>query len=353
VLTVLLAVAMLAATIWPVSRLGSEFMPMLNEGTLLYMPVTLPGLSVTKAAELLQTQDRIIKSFPEVESVFGKAGRANTATDPAPVEMTETVINLKPENEWPPSMTIEALQAQMDEALRLPGVSNAWTMPIKARIDMLSTGIRTPIGIKVFGPDLQEIVKINDELERVLRTQPHTRSVYAERELGGFFLDVTPDREAIARYGLSVRDVLDVVESSIGGMDVVSGRIATVVTAATPLPADGRGRTSAYALATMSFDRLKRRDYSMAQCRVSPIPSKRSDHRSAWCGSDTLIACVFCAVEEMGRAGPVVARSCRLVGPGGKHSSGRRQSSTRLCRNGHSRSHRRRLGRSGRDDLRG
>ena len=145
------------------------------------MPVTLPGLSVTKAAELLQTQDRIIKSFPEVASVFGKAGRANTATDPAPVEMTETVINLKPESEWRPGMTIEKLQAEMDEALRLPGVSNAWTMPIKARIDMLATGIRTPVGVKVFGPDLHELERLATEVERVVQSVPGTTSAFAER----------------------------------------------------------------------------------------------------------------------------------------------------------------------------
>jgi Cu(I)/Ag(I) efflux system membrane protein CusA/SilA len=222
VLTVLLAVAMLAATIWPVSRLGSEFMPTLNEGTLLYMPVTLPGLSVTKAAELLQTQDRIIKSFPEVESVFGKAGRANTATDPAPVEMTETVIDLKPESEWPPGMTIEALQAQMDEALRLPGVSNAWTMPIKARIDMLATGIRTPVGVKVFGPDLHELERLATEVERVVHTIPGTTSAFAERLEGGHYVEITPDRSAAARYGLAVGDIQKVIATALGGAVVTT-----------------------------------------------------------------------------------------------------------------------------------
>lgn len=222
VLTVLVAAAMLAATFWPVSRLGSEFMPTLNEGTLLYMPVTLPGLSITKAAELLQTQDRIIKSFPEVESVFGKAGRANTATDPAPVEMTETVINLKPQSEWPPGMTIEALQAQMDEALRLPGVSNAWTMPIKARIDMLATGIRTPVGVKVFGPDLRELERLATEVERVVHTIPGTTSAFAERLEGGHYIEITPDRPAAARYGLSVADIQKVVATALGGATVTT-----------------------------------------------------------------------------------------------------------------------------------
>ena len=158
------------AASWPAMRLGSEFMPNLNEGTLFYMPTTLPGLSVTKAAELLQTQDKIIKSFPEVASVCGKAGRAATATDPAPTEMFETVINLKPESEWRPGMTVDKLIAEMDQALQFPGVTNAWTMPIKARIDMLSTGIRTPVGVKVFGTDLAEMEKLARQIEAV---DPH------------------------------------------------------------------------------------------------------------------------------------------------------------------------------------
>jgi Cu(I)/Ag(I) efflux system membrane protein CusA/SilA len=153
-LTIVLALAAMAVSIYPASKLGSEFMPTLNEGTLLFMPSSLPGMSITKAAEVMQTQDKIIKSFPEVQSVYGKAGRANTATDPAPVEMFETVINLKPQDKWRAGMTTDKLIAEMDKALQFPGVSNAWTMPIKARIDMLSTGIRTPIGIKVFGKDL-------------------------------------------------------------------------------------------------------------------------------------------------------------------------------------------------------
>jgi Cu(I)/Ag(I) efflux system membrane protein CusA/SilA len=220
--TVLLAVLALAATAWPVSRLGSEFMPALNEGTLLYMPVTLPGLSVTKAAELLQTQDRIIKSFPEVASVFGKAGRANTATDPAPVEMTETVINLKPESEWRAGMTIEKLQAEMDQALRLPGVSNAWTMPIKARIDMLATGIRTPVGVKVFGPDLHELERLATDVERVVHGIPGTTSAFAERLEGGHYIEIAPDREAAARYGMTVGDIQKTIATALGGTAVTT-----------------------------------------------------------------------------------------------------------------------------------
>ncbi len=216
-LTIIAAVAVLAVTAYPAMKLGSEFMPVLNEGSLLYMPATLPSLSVTESARLLQTQDKIIKSFPEVESVFGKAGRALTATDPAPLEMAETVINLKPESEWRPGMTVDKLIAEMDQALQIPGVSNAWTMPIKARIDMLSTGIRTPIGIKVFGKDLGEIEKIAKEIEAVVKTVPGTTSAYAERVTGGYYLDIIPDRMALARYGLMVGDLQEVIGTALGG----------------------------------------------------------------------------------------------------------------------------------------
>ena len=215
-----LVVLMTGATAFPMSQLGSEFMPPLYEEDLLYMPITVPGVSIAEAKRLLLWQDQQIRTVPEVERVFGKAGRAETSLDPAPLSMFETVVRLKPQDEWRKGMTLERIIAELDERTKMPGVQGAWTMPIKARIDMLSTGIRTPIGVKVFGPDLEVITKINDGLERMLRTLPSTRSVYAERELGGFFLDVVPDREAIARYGLTVREVLDVVESTIGGMDV-------------------------------------------------------------------------------------------------------------------------------------
>ena len=212
----------LILTILPLSRLGSEFMPNLNEGTLLYMPVTPPGLSVTKAAELLQLQDRIIKSFPEVESVFGKAGRAATATDPAPTEMMETVINLKPEDQWREGMTLDKLIAEMDEALRFPGVSNAWTMPIKARIDMLSTGIRTPVGVKVFGPDLKALEGLATRVEGAVRKVPGAASVYAERIGGGYYLEIEPDRAALSRYGLNIGDVNAVIAMALGGETITT-----------------------------------------------------------------------------------------------------------------------------------
>ncbi len=222
VLTILLALVALGATVWPARQLGSEFMPNLDEGTLMYMPTTLPGLSVTRAAELLQMQDRIIKSFPEVASVYGKAGRALTATDPAPIEMFETVINLKPKSEWRPGVSVESLRAEMDRALQFPGVSNAWTMPIRARIDMLATGIRTPVGVKVFGTDLAQMERTAREIEHVLRSVPGTSSAYAERVIGGYYLDIVPDRDALGRYGLAIGDVQAVVATALGGETVTT-----------------------------------------------------------------------------------------------------------------------------------
>jgi Cu(I)/Ag(I) efflux system membrane protein CusA/SilA len=221
-LTILAAIVILGVTAWPVQHIGSEFMPNLDEGTLMYMPTTLPGLSVTKAAELMQTQDRIIKSFPEVETVFGKAGRALTATDPAPTEMFETIITLKPKSEWRPGVTSDSLKQEMDAALQFPGVSNAWTMPIRARIDMLSTGIRTPVGVKVYGTDLKEMEKVARDIETVLKAVPGTSSAYAERVIGGYYLDIIPDRMALGRYGLSIDDVQDVIGMALGSEVVTS-----------------------------------------------------------------------------------------------------------------------------------
>jgi Cu(I)/Ag(I) efflux system membrane protein CusA/SilA len=215
--TIVASLVALAVSIYPASQLGSEFMPTLNEGSLLYMPASLPGMSITKAAELMQTQNKIIKSFPEVASVYGKAGRANTATDPAPTEMFETVINLKPESEWRAGLTTDKLIAEMDKALQFPGVANAWTMPIKARIDMLSTGIRTPIGIKVFGKDLGEIERVAKEIEAVVKQVPGTTSAFAERVTGGFYINIEPDREQLARYGLAIGDLQDVIGTALGG----------------------------------------------------------------------------------------------------------------------------------------
>jgi len=242
---VIAAAMLLVITSIPVyCRLGSEFMPPLNEGTILYMPTTLPGISVTEARNLLLMQDKILKSFPEVHTVFGKAGRADTSTDPAPFSMMETTIHLRPQDEWrdkkrwysswapaplkwllrriwPDKISYDELIALMDEKMQIPGNSNAWTMPIKGRIDMLTTGVRTPVGIKIFGSDLNEIQRVGGEIETVLKNVKGTRSVFAERVGGGFYVDLTPKREALARYGLNIDDFQEVVMSAIGG-DTVS-----------------------------------------------------------------------------------------------------------------------------------
>ncbi len=221
------AVAVLILSWIPFRRIGSEFMPPLNEGTVLYMPTTLPGIGVSKASQALQRQDSILKAIPEVESVFGKAGRATTATDPAGLDMFETTIVLKPEKEWRPGMTMDRLIEEMDSLVRFPGITNSWTMPIKGRIDMLATGIRTPVGIKIFGPDLAELERIGREIEAAIRMVPGTRSVFAERAVSGYYLDVDIDRQAAARYGLNVQDVQMVLASAVGGMTItqtVEGR---------------------------------------------------------------------------------------------------------------------------------
>jgi Cu(I)/Ag(I) efflux system membrane protein CusA/SilA len=216
-LTIGIALLFMLLTIYPAAKLGSEFMPTLNEGTLLYMPSSLPGMSVTKAAELMQSQNKIIKSFPEVESVLGKAGRAQTATDPAPLEMFETVINLKPQSAWRDGITVDKLIAELDQALQFPGVANSWTMPIKARIDMLATGIRTPIGIKVFGKSLEGIEEVARQVEAVVKKVPGTTSAYAERITGGYYLDIVPDRLQLARYGLTTGELQEVIGTALGG----------------------------------------------------------------------------------------------------------------------------------------
>ena len=226
-LVIFLALVIMAVTVIPFKKLGSEFMPPLYEGSLFYMPVTVPAASISEVTKLLKLQDKLLMQIPEVAQVFGKAGRADTATDPAPLEMFETVITLKPESEWRPGMTVEALKNEMNEILTIPGVANSFTMPIKARIDMLATGIRTPVGIKVLGPKLEEIERIGLELEELLRDVPGTRSAYAERLTTGYFIDITVKREAIARYGMSVEGVNEVIQSAIGGMNLtvtVEGR---------------------------------------------------------------------------------------------------------------------------------
>ena len=244
--TIAIALILVATTVPVYLRLGSEFMPPLNEGTILYMPTTLPGISVSEAQTILQHQDQMIRAFPEVERVFGKAGRAETSTDPAPFSMMETTVMLKPPSEWrfkkqwysdwapdwlkkhvlsriaPEHISWDDLIAELDQKVRIPGVTNAWTMPIKARIDMLSTGVRTPIGIKVLGPDLREIEKIGARLETLLRNVPGTRSVFAERVAGGYFLDFDLKRDQLARYGLTVADAQNIVMSAIGGENITT-----------------------------------------------------------------------------------------------------------------------------------
>ena len=217
-----LTIAAAGVTAVPALRLGSEFMPPLWEGDLLYMPTTLPGVSITKAREILQETDQILTTFPEVELVFGKVGRAETATDPAPLSMIETTILLKPEDEWRSGMTPDRLIAEMDDAIRFPGLTNAWTMPIKTRIDMLSTGIKTPVGIKLSGPDLAVLEELGSRVEAVVRDVPGTRSAYSERAMGGNYLNFKIRRDAIARYGLTVGDVQDVIQSAIGGMNITT-----------------------------------------------------------------------------------------------------------------------------------
>ncbi|MFA5937751.1 MAG: efflux RND transporter permease subunit [Sinimarinibacterium sp.] len=217
-LTVALLVAL--ATIWPATRLGSEFMPPLDEGDILYMPTALPGLSVGKAAQILQQTDRVLKAFPEVQRVFGKIGRAESATDPAPLEMIETTVMLKPISEWRAGITTEKLIDEMDAALKIPGMGNVWVQPIRNRIDMLATGIKSPVGIKIAGPDLSVIQRIGDKIEAVVKAVPGTASAFSERVSGGRYIEVTPDRVAAARYGMSIADVQRIVAVAIGGENV-------------------------------------------------------------------------------------------------------------------------------------
>lgn len=220
-LTLVLAAVLVGITYYPYSKLGSEFMPPLDEGDILYMPTTFPGISITKAKELLHQTDKILTSFPEVHHVFGKVGRAETATDPAPLSMIETTVRLRPKDEWPdPDKTTKELMDEMDRAIQFPGLANAWTMPIKTRIDMLSTGIKTPIGIKVSGPDLTVLQDVSQSIEQAMKTLPETTSAFGDRAVGGYYLDFDIDRENAARYGLTTGAVQDVIQSAIGGMNI-------------------------------------------------------------------------------------------------------------------------------------
>ncbi|MDD5410366.1 MAG: CusA/CzcA family heavy metal efflux RND transporter [Methylobacter sp.] len=219
--TVILTALLMASMLYPLSKIGSEFMPPLDEGDILYMPSTFPGISITKAREVLQQTDKMLKTFPEVHHVFGKIGRAETATDAAPLMMVETTVQLKPQEQWPdPTKTTRQLMDEMDKAIHFPGLANAWTMPIKTRIDMLSTGIKTPVGIKVSGPDLNVLQSLSLQIEQAMKTLPETLSAYGDRAVSGYFLDFDINREAAARYGLTTGDVQDVIQSAIGGMNI-------------------------------------------------------------------------------------------------------------------------------------
>jgi copper/silver efflux system protein len=222
IVVILIALLVVTVTVIPLQKLGSEFMPPLNEGDILYMPTTLPGISITKAKEFLQQTDKILLQFPEVHHVFGKIGRAETATDPAPLSMVETTIMLKPEDQWRTGMTMKKLIAEMDAAIKFPGVTNAWTMPIKTRIDMLSTGIKTPVGIKIAGSDLATLQKLGEKIEAIVSSIPGTLSVFSERVVGGNYFDFDIDRKEAARYGLTVGDIQDVIQTAIGGMNITT-----------------------------------------------------------------------------------------------------------------------------------
>jgi len=216
------AAGVIVLTAWPLRQLGTEFMPPLDEGSLMYMPNSIPGVSIATQRRLLQKQDSILMTFPEVESVWGKAGRVQSATDPAPMSMVETIVNLRDPADWPEPLTQDQLIAKMDRALRFPGLINSWTMPIKNRTDMLSTGIRTTLGIKVFGPDLATIESIGAELEELLAPVPGTASIYAERSFGGRYLDIVPDRDALARFGIAVGDVQETIATVLGGRNITT-----------------------------------------------------------------------------------------------------------------------------------
>ena len=220
VMAIILAVLLVGLTVYPFSRLGSEFMPPINEGDLLYMPTTMPGISITEAKNILQQTDRIIRQFPEVKYVFGKAGRAETATDPAPLSMLETTIRLKDPKQWPPGMTMEDLIGKMDQAVQFPGLANSWGYPIKIRIDMLSTGIKTPVGFKIMGPDLEVLNRLATDAEAIFKSLPETSSAFAERVTGGYYLDFAINRQEAARYGLTVGDVQEVIATALGGENI-------------------------------------------------------------------------------------------------------------------------------------
>ena len=264
-LTLVAALAAMSATVYPYKKLGKEFMPPLNEGDILFMPTAVPGISVTEATKVLQVQNRILRQIPEVETVFGKAGQSETSTDPAPLSMIETVVKLKPPEQWRPGVTWEKLLAEMNGKIKTPGMANIFWMPIQTRIEMLTTGFRSILGIKVFGPDLGKIQDIGVQIEKALSDFPGTRSAFAERTTGGYFLDFTPNRKEAARYGLTVGDVNDIVETAIGGKT-----IATTV--------EGRER---YPI-NVRYARDFREDLDALKRVLVPLPMGERESGGAW-----------------------------------------------------------------------
>ena len=312
-----LALLLLASMAWPISRIGSEFMPPLYEGDLLYMPTTLPGISIDEAGHVLQITDRLIKAMPEVEHVFGKAGRADTALDPAPLSMFETTLLLKPGNEWPEGETVDDLIKKLDRLVSLPGLTNSWGYPIRTRIDMLSTGIRTPVGIKITGPDLEGIGELSEKIESVIRQIPGTRSVFAERVTGGRYLDVTVDRAQAARYGISVADVERLVGGAIGGENVgtmVMGRERFPINLRYPRSLrDSMERLAASRVTTPSGEQVPLGN--LARLAVSDGPAEiRSENAR-------LVGYVYINIENRDLGGYVMEAKARLLrevkpGPG-------------------------------------
>ena len=257
-----MAGALVVISLWPALRLGTEFMPDMDEGDLLYMPTTQPGISIDAARALLQKTDRLILEVPEVERVLGKAGRAETATDPAPLEMFETIVKLRPRDQWRPGLTSQQLRAELDNKVRLPGLANSWLPPIKSRIDMLSTGMRSMLGIKLVGPDLRTLQEVGARMEGIVKAVPGAASVYSERAAGGRYIQIDPDRLAAARYGLNIDDVHDVIRLAVGGATIgesVAGGRGSRSTSA--IPSNGATRWST-CVRCRSWSRTGRRSCS-------------------------------------------------------------------------------------------
>ncbi|MGE5667004.1 MAG: efflux RND transporter permease subunit, partial [Betaproteobacteria bacterium] len=305
--TLAVAVLLLATTAWPLMRLGGEFLPPLDEGDLLYMPSALPGLSAAKASELLQLTDRLIRTVPEVATVFGKAGRAESATDPAPLEMFETTIQFKPRAQWRPGMTQDKLVEALDRVVRVPGLSNVWVPPIRNRIDMLATGIKSPVGIKISGADLAEIDRLAIRAAAVVKEVPGVSSAIAERLAGGRYIEVVPDRRAAGRYGMQVADIQSVVTSALGGEslgEVIDGRQRFPINVRYPREyRDSLERVRALPLVTERGTQLRLGDVAQVSVQAGPSMLKSENGRlSAWVYVDLRGRDLRTAVTDMQRA---------------------------------------------------